>query len=122
MTRIVPGLRVAGVAGACLLTLAIAPAFAASPKPPAPPKPAAPSKPAARAHGVPFERGIVSIGDTVETVHRIAGMPDRIVPWPMPSGPPYERHEYFFKDRTVVITVREGRVTGTADNRIVERP
>lgn len=98
-----------------LLALALVPAHALGDGPTRPTK-------AARTHGVALERGTVSIGDTVQQVHRIAGPPDRIVPWPVPSGPPYERHEYFFKDRTVVVTVREGRVTGHSDNHIVERP
>lgn len=103
------------LATAGLLALALVPAHALGDASTRPSK-------TARTHGVAFERGTVSIGDTVQQVHRIAGTPDRIVPWPVPSGPPYEPHEYFFKDRSVVITVREGRVTGHSDNHIVQRP
>lgn len=51
----------------------------------------------------------------------MAGSPDRIIPMPIrPGGPVYMHHEYFLKDRSVIVTILDGKVTGIADNHICE--
>ena len=62
------------------------------------------------AQSVKFKAGTVSIGDSVETLLKLAGKPERIEPFP--GMPAFQRYEYFSEGRNVTVTVKDGKVTG----------
>lgn len=68
--------------------------------------------PALAQKSVQFKAGAVSIGDPVQKLLQVAGKPERIQPFP--GMPEFQRYEYFSEGRNVVVTVRDGKVTGVA--------
>ena len=73
----------------------------------------------ALAQSVRLGNGTVSIGDSVQTLTKIAGKPDRVRPFP--GSPSFMVYEYSPGGRQVNVSVRYGKVTGIADNTIVSR-
>lgn len=69
--------------------------------------------PALAQQSVQFKAGAVSIGDSVEKLLQVAGKPERIEPFP--GMPAFRRYEYFFEGRNVVVTVRDGKITGVSE-------
>ena len=74
----------------------------------------------ALAQSVRLGSGTVSIGDSVQTLTRVAGKPDRVRPFP--RSPSFTLYEYSQDGRQVNVSVSNGKVTGIADNTIVSRP
>lgn len=72
------------------------------------------------AQSVRLGDGTVSVGDSVQTLTKVAGKPDRVRPFP--GSPSFELYEYSPDGRQVNVSVRNGRVTGIADNTIVSKP
>jgi len=69
--------------------------------------------PALAQRSLQFKAGAVAIGDSVEKLLQVAGKPERIEPFP--GMPAYQRYEYFMGGRNVVVTVRDGKITGLAE-------
>ena len=63
------------------------------------------------AQGVKFERGTVSMGDTVEKMLKVAGKPHSILP-PSESPPGFKVYEYLTVDQNVRFTVANGKIVG----------
>ena len=64
------------------------------------------------AQSVSFGSKLINVGDTVGTVQQVAGKPDRIVPIQNKYGATVaERFEYYLPRKSVLITVKEGKVT-----------
>lgn len=74
----------------------------------------------ALAQSVRLGGGTVSIGDSVQTLTKVAGKPDRVRPFP--GSPSFTLYEYSLDGRQVNVSVKNGRVTGIADNTIVSKP
>lgn len=72
------------------------------------------------AQGVQLGKGTISIGDSVQTLTNVAGKPDRIRPFP--GSPSFTVYEYPLDGRQVNVSVKDGKVTGIADNVIVSKP
>jgi len=67
---------------------------------------------AAFAQSVAFGNKILRVGDPVGRVFEVAGQPSRTVPVENKFGAREgERLEYFLGNKTVLITVRDGKVT-----------
>ncbi|SDY20549.1 hypothetical protein SAMN04487939_101231 [Lysobacter sp. yr284] len=67
---------------------------------------------AAFAQAVAFGNKLVSVGDPVGRVFEVAGQPSRTVPIENKFGAHEgERLEYFLGNKTVLITLRDGKVT-----------
>jgi len=67
---------------------------------------------AAFAQSVAFGNKIIRVGDPVGRVFEVAGQPSRTVPLENKFGANEgERMEYFLGNKTVLITVRDGKVT-----------
>lgn len=74
----------------------------------------------ALAQNVQLKGGTVSIGDSVQKLLQVGGAPDQVRPFP--GAPAFTLHEYSFGDRQVNVSVKDGKVTGIADNVIVSKP
>ncbi|GHA86302.1 hypothetical protein [Cognatilysobacter bugurensis] len=72
------------------------------------------------AQSVQFKGGAASIGDSVKKLHKVAGKPDQVRPFP--GAPATSLHEYSLGERQVNVSVRGGKITGIADNHIVSKP
>ena len=74
----------------------------------------------ALAQSVRLGSGTVSIGDSVQTLMKVGGKPDRVCPFA--GSPSFTLYEYSPDGRQVNVSVKNGKVTGIADNTIVSKP
>lgn len=68
------------------------------------------------AQDVKFERGTVSMGDTVEKMLKVAGKPHAILP-PSESPPDFKVYEYLTPDQNIRFTVKDGKIVGVGVGR-----
>lgn len=66
-----------------------------------------------------FDRGVVTVGDSVGTlVHKAGRQPDRIVTVENPRGGAVgERWEYYLREKQVNFETREGRIVAITELR-----
>ncbi|MFC0679607.1 hypothetical protein ACFFGH_17355 [Lysobacter korlensis] len=74
----------------------------------------------ALAQSVQLKGGAVSIGDSVDSLLKVAGKPDQVRPFP--GSPSFTLYEYSTGDRHVNVSVKDGKVTGIADGTLVSMP
>ena len=74
----------------------------------------------ALAQSVRLGSGTVSIGDSVQTLMKVGGKPDRVRPFA--GSPSFTLYEYSPDGRQVNVSVKNGKVTGIAHNTIVSKP
>ena len=66
---------------------------------------------AAMAQTVAFGNKVIVVGDSVGRLEQVAGKPAKIVPIQNKFGANVaERYEYYVGSKTVLVTVRDGRV------------
>ena len=62
----------------------------------------------------------ISIGDPLAKLLKEAGKPDQVRPFP--GSAQSTLYEYSVGERQIIVTVRDGKITGLSDNTIVHSP